>query len=61
MKISELRLEDFRNYASEHVVFDDGINIVNGRNAGCVTRSHIGGRIRYVPHAQDGCCHRFVG
>ncbi len=33
MKISELRLEDFRNYASERVVFDDGINIVNGRNA----------------------------
>ena len=33
MKISALRLKDFRNYASESVTFGDGINIINGRNA----------------------------
>ena len=33
MKISSIKLTDFRNYKSQTVDFSDGINIFNGRNA----------------------------
>ena len=33
MRIVELRLRDFRNYAAEDVTFDDGVTIFVGPNA----------------------------